>query len=78
VPEIYPENEDAEKIYFIVQDQYILGMGGPVAINQVAIHMAIDMYDIDDPVGTFEKVVTLCRYFISKDNEKAQAQRKSK
>ncbi len=72
MPPLMPENEDAELVYLMVQDQYIMApMGGPVAINQVAIHDAIRLYDVADPVDCFERVVATCRTEISKINDKA-------
>jgi len=65
-----PGNEDAEKIYLIVQDQLILsGMGGPVAINQLAIHAAMDLHEIADRQDCFAKVVMLGRHFIELDRQ---------
>ena len=65
-----PENEDAEKIYTIVQDQYIVGVG-PISLNQMAIHEAMKLYDIEYKIDTFEKVVHLGRHFINKMHEEA-------
>jgi hypothetical protein len=46
------------------------GMGGPVAINQVAVHAAMELYQVNDPLDCFEKVVRLSGYFIQKIREK--------
>jgi hypothetical protein len=69
IPNQMEENVDAEKIYAIVQDQVLLGFGGPVALNQIAIHMAMDLYGIKDRVGCFEKVLAVGRHFIKKYNQ---------
>ncbi len=61
-----PENEDAERIYFTVQDQYIMGMGGPVALRQDAIFAAMELYEVEFKQDCFEKVVKLGRHFIEK------------
>ena len=66
LPDALPENEDAEKIYFVVHDQLIVGMGGAVALNQMAIHEAMGLYGIEFRRDCFEKVVMLGRYFIDK------------
>ena len=59
-------------IYLLVRDQYIMApMGGPVAINQLAIHEAMRMHGIDD-VECFEKVVRLSRKLIADQNERAK------
>lgn len=66
-----PGNEDAEKIYMVVQDQMILGgMGGPVAINHQAIHAALDLYDVVDKKTCFEKVVMVYRAVLKEDRAK--------
>jgi hypothetical protein len=71
LPDCLPENQDAEKIYLIVRDQYIMSsMGGPVAINQMAIHRAMDLYDIEFRQDCFEKVVNVGRKFLQEYNEK--------
>ena len=67
IPQILPANVDAEKIYMIVQDQYIMSMGGAVAVNQMAIHAAMDLYEIENRVACFEKVLMLCRKILSDD-----------
>lgn len=48
------------------------GMGGPVALNQIAIHEAMGLYKIKDRQDTFEKVVLLGRHFIQKMNDAAK------
>jgi hypothetical protein len=46
-----------------------MGAVGPVAINQMAIHEAIRLYEVPFPQDTFEKVVRLGRHFIELQNE---------
>ena len=66
-----PGNEDAEKIYMVVQDQMILGgMGGQVAINQMAIHAAMDLYGVADRQACFEKVVMVYRAVLKDERER--------
>ena len=72
------ENEDAASIYWMVQDQLIVGPGGPIALNQTAIHQAIDRYKIENPQDTFEKVVAVGRHMIAKQNEQAKNKAGSK
>jgi len=62
-----PENADAIKIFFVVQDQYIMGMNGPVSINQNAIHNAMSLYDVKNKKECFEKVRILGRWWINRD-----------
>ena len=76
VPPLHPENEDAEQIFFTVQDQYIMGgMGGPVAINQMAIHAAMDLYEVEFKQDCFEKVLAACRELIDESKEKQQSKK---
>jgi len=58
-----------------VQDQYIMGMGGAVAINQMAIHAAMDLYQIEDRITCFEKVVMVCRKILKDDRETADLEK---
>ena len=52
-PPLLPENADAVVIWSIVQDQVILApMGGPVAVNQLAIHEAMALYGVAKTSGT--------------------------
>jgi len=71
LPDCYEENIEAEKIFMVVRDQYIMsGMGGPIAINQVAIHQAMELYDIEYKRDCFDKVVNVGRKFLNDLNEK--------
>lgn len=65
-----PENADAFRIFFLVQHQLILSMGGVVDINHLAIHAAMDLYQIQNKQKCFEKVLKICRWWVSKMNEK--------
>jgi hypothetical protein len=65
-----PENEEAERIYMTVQDQYIVGMGGAVALNQMAIHKAMELYEIQDKRTCFEKVVLVGREVLKSERDK--------
>jgi len=56
-------------IYFTVQDQLIVGMGGAIAINQMAIHAAMDLYQIEDRMMCFEKVVMVSRVVLANERE---------
>ena len=58
-----------------VQDQYIVGMGGAVAINQMAIHAAMDLYQIEDRRACFEKVVMVCRKVLKDGRETADLEK---
>lgn len=53
-----------------VQDQLIVGMGGAVALNQLAIHPVMDLYQVEDKASCFEKVVLVGREVIKAENRK--------
>lgn len=53
----------------MVQDQFLMSMNGPVALNQMAIHSAMELIGVDFPEDCFQKVVNLGRHFISKMRE---------
>lgn len=53
----------------------IVGMAGAVALNQMAIHRAMELYEIEDRRGCFEKVIALGRHFVRKQAEEAKAKR---
>ena len=53
------ENEDALRIFFMVRNQIIVGPQGPIEINHMAIHAAMELYQIQKRQECFEKVVAL-------------------
>ena len=55
-----------------------MGMGGAVALNQMAIHEAMRLYDIANPQDTFEKVVAVGRHMIARQNEQIRYKAGSK
>lgn len=63
VPE--EENENALEIFFLVRNQLIMGPGGPVDLNHLAIHAAMDLYQIRNRRECFEKVLKLASFWIS-------------
>ena len=46
-----------------------MGMSGPITVNQIAIHEAMDLFDVADRRGCFDKVVNVSRMMIQEDNE---------
>ena len=50
-------------------------MGGAVSLNQMAIHAAMSLYDIEFPQDCFEKVLLIYRHMLDKMNEKAKQNR---
>ena len=71
-PALLEENEAAIAIYSIVQNQWIIGPGGPVDINHLAVWEAIDRHRIADALGTFQKILTLSHWMLGRINEKRE------
>lgn len=46
-------------------------MSGPIALNQMAIHAAMELYDVFDRRDCFQKVVKLGQHFIAKEHDEA-------
>lgn len=60
VPELWPKNSDALRLWLITENQVIVGgMGGVFGVNQLAVWQAIERYGVREPVKTFEKVLRL-------------------
>lgn len=64
------ENEEALRVFFMVQDQYIMSEGGPVAINHLAIHEAMRLLKIKDRLKCFNKVCKLSRWWLEQVQER--------
>lgn len=50
-------------------------MGGPVAINQMAIHAAMDLYEVEFRQDCFEKVIAACRELIDESKSRQEDKR---
>ena len=46
----------------------IPGFERPIAINHEAIHRAIDLYEVEERLGCFEKVVSAYRALMEKSD----------
>lgn len=68
------ENVDAVHIFLICRNQLIVSMTGPVDINQLAVHEAMRLYEIEDRALCFEKVIALAGHFIEKYKEEHKKQ----
>lgn len=75
LPPLLEENEEAAGIYMIVQNQYIMGAGGPVALNQLAVHEAMRLYKVQNHRECFEKVLALAAHCIEKINRQISERR---
>lgn len=52
--------------------------GGPIAINQMAIHAAMDLFQIDNREECFDKVLNVYRTIIKEENAKLGAGKKQR
>lgn len=78
LPDLMPANLDAWRVYQATQNQLIMGFGGPISINQMAVWEFIDRHGIEYPVETFEKVCAVSSSAISDMNEESKAERDAK
>lgn len=66
MPQLMEENVEAVRIYLIVKNQFIMGLDGPIDINQLPIHAAMRLYKIKNRQNCFEKVLLLADHFMEK------------
>jgi hypothetical protein len=66
------ENKNAIRVFFMVQDQYIMSEGGPVAINHLAIHEAMRLLKIKDRLECFRKVCRLSHWWLEQVRERQE------
>lgn len=71
-PPLLEANRDALKVYLMCEGQFIMGFGGPVDINQVAVHECMRLYEVRDKVDCFEKVVAVARHEINRLAERRE------
>jgi len=66
------ENQDAITIFLLTKNQLILGFGGPVDVNHLAIWKAIEYYPegVRVPWDCFNKVVRLSHWWLERTREK--------
>ena len=74
-PKVYEGNESALRVFSIVQNQFIMGPGGPVDINQLAVWEAIDRFGIPNAVSVFNRVMVLSRWMVSRIADQMAAAR---
>ena len=61
-----PENTEALKIFFLTQNQFIMGVNGPVDINHLAVHAAMELYGVKNRRECFGKVMRLNYWWIDR------------
>ena len=75
LPDLDPNNFDAWRVYQATQNQLIMGFGGPISINQVAVWQYLEKYndEFSTPVNAiFEKVCAVSASSISDMNEESR------
>lgn len=79
LPELMPENSDLLSVFMKVQNQHIMGFGGPVDLNFESVKFIMDIYDIpqDARRTVFEKVYKLYRITLASMREKAEMEKEA-
>lgn len=62
-------NVDAIRIFMVVRDQLIISANGPVGLNHVAVHQAMELYNIKNRKDCFERVLNLGYWWIERNRE---------
>ena len=75
MPDIMPQNITTIEVYFEVRDQHIMGSGGPVGLNLVALDLVLRKMEVENYNETFERVHRLYQKVISKEALLASAER---
>lgn len=78
MPPILPENRDAIEVYTKVRGQHIMGFGGPVDINIVAVKTIMDLYNIENQRVVLEKVHKAYNHIWSRIRTEQEAESKAK
>lgn len=68
------ENREAWRIFNLVRYQLVMGVNGPVDVNHLAIHAAMDLYGVTDRRDCFEKVLRLSHWWLAKEKAKGEAE----
>lgn len=73
MPELLRSNYDAWQVWLMVQGQLILAPNGhAVDVNHMAVWKLIEMYDVEDPLWTFERVTATFRALFKKSIEETR------
>lgn len=63
-----PQNREAGKIYLMTRNQIIVGFDKVIDLNHLAVHAAMDLYEVKNKKECFEKVLWLFQE-MRKDDE---------
>jgi len=72
LPELWDCNKDSWQVYAACNGQFIMGFGGAVALNHLAVWKYMDEYQIEDRVAVFEKVMAVSNEMIKKMHDEAK------
>jgi hypothetical protein len=73
MPDMLPENEEAFKVWQLVNGQVVTaGMGEVIDISFPAVEIAMEALDVEDRKECFLKVVEISRTVIAAQNKKAK------
>jgi len=70
-----PENNDFFKVFMKVQNQHIMGFGGPVDLNFESVRFIMDIYDIPNRREVYEKVHRLYQITVAAMREKLEIEK---
>lgn len=74
MPPLWEENQEAFRVYMLCRDQLVMGFNGPVAVNHSAVHEAMRLYGVGNPVDCFEKVVMASQHELARLQKKDEGQ----
>ncbi|EHJ49492.1 hypothetical protein DFW101_3496 [Solidesulfovibrio carbinoliphilus subsp. oakridgensis] len=76
-PDIAPGNVEAYGIWSRCRGQLILGFGGAVDINVVAVKTIMDLEEVEDQRECMAKVQTLAAIVLSEQARKREAEKET-
>lgn len=71
-PDLFPENEQAVKIYTHCSGQWICGAGGVVDLNMGTVLQVMDVFEVDDKKDCLLKVKTIAGVQLRKWREEQE------
>ena len=70
-PEFIEENAEAIEIFYLIRNQFVMSMNGPIDIMHEPIYRAMDMFSIIDRKKCFFKVLSMAHVSLSKMRDKS-------
>lgn len=75
MPILHPDNQEVIEVYTRVMDQHIMGFGGPIALNLLAVDAVMDMIGVTDKKRVFERVRFIYNFMLKKQREQEEFER---